>query len=227
MILAAPTHAEADALQTPDALIAAESGSGPLDTLINQMLAYAVTTQQRLAEQQARIAYLETLAETDDLTGLLNRRGFLKALDRSLAFAARDGQTGLLCYVDLDGFKGINDTLGHDAGDAVLMHVASTLRREVRLTDYVARLGGDEFALLLVDAHPLAARRRLVALRDGLNASHARLSDCAVEAAGGQHSVPVRASFGMTAYGPKATPEALLRRADQAMYATKRRRAGS
>ncbi|MDP6120860.1 MAG: GGDEF domain-containing protein [Rhodospirillales bacterium] len=109
----------------------------------------ASRAERRMAEQQRRIAHLERLAATDELTGALNRRGFESALKRHLAEARRHHEPSVLVIADLDGFKPINDTYGHRAGDKVLRRVARLLMNNVRKTDYVGRLGGDEFAVLL------------------------------------------------------------------------------
>lgn len=92
---------------------------------------------------------LRHAAEHDPLTGLLNRRGFLEALEHSLASARESGMPHVLCFVDLDHFKDLNDNYGHRAGDAVLGALAELLRTHTRKHDFLARLGGDEFALIL------------------------------------------------------------------------------
>ncbi len=97
-------------------------------------------TAQRAAEEQA---------QTDALTGLANRRALDLALARALDTVARGGQEFALLHLDLDFFKAVNDTLGHAAGDVVLMHVARVLRRTTRKQDIVARVGGDEFVMIL------------------------------------------------------------------------------
>src|SRR5919106_3380247 len=92
---------------------------------------------------------LRHLADHDDLTGLINRRRFQDELERHLAQGRRYGLTGALLVLDLDGFKEVNDSHGHSAGDRVLQSVPDALRSRLRETDIVARLGGDEFAVLL------------------------------------------------------------------------------
>lgn len=156
---------------------------------------------------------LARLADTDALTGLMNRRSFTAALGRRLHLAARSGQAGALAYIDLDNFKPINDRLGHPAGDAALRAVAQLLRAEARASDLVARLGGDEFALWLDNIGNGAGQRaaRLVALK-------AQLGAVSVDPA-----VPLGLSVGMAIHDPR-TPEnldALMARADAAMYQAK------
>ena len=109
------------------------------------VLVHAVdVTEQRLAERRMR-----HLVDHDPLTGLLNRRGLAAAMQTQVAQSRRYGTAGALLVLDLDGFKAINDTLGHDAGDKLLVRVADELRACLRETDVLARLGGDEFAVIL------------------------------------------------------------------------------
>lgn len=109
-------------------------------------------TASHLAECELR-----HMATHDSLTGLANRSLLQDRLEHALARARRSGEAFALVLVDLDGFKKINDSLGHDAGDAVLKGVAARLKAAVRDTDTVVRLGGDEFAVLLVDVNPSAS----------------------------------------------------------------------
>lgn len=102
-----------------------------------------------LIRAENKIAELEASADTDPLLGILNRRGFERELARSLAFMERYGTGATLIYIDLDGFKAVNDRHGHAAGDLLLKAVAATLTAHVRASDVVARLGGDEFAVLM------------------------------------------------------------------------------
>src|SRR5262249_17960896 len=102
-----------------------------------------------LAVARAQMVDLAARAETDPLTDLPNRRGFERELRRSLAYVKRYGASAALLYLDLDGFKAVNDRYGHAPGDAMLKAVAMVLARHVRDSDLVARIGGDEFVLLL------------------------------------------------------------------------------
>src|SRR5208283_4427993 len=102
-----------------------------------------------IRSQAEHIRRLESLAMTDELTGLLNRRGFMMALQRELSMAKRDSAAnGIVAMIDLDGFKSVNDTWGHNVGDDYLQSVAEALLGLVRSSDIVARLGGDEFAII-------------------------------------------------------------------------------
>lgn len=187
------------------------------DEAVERVLSAAIGAEQHIAQLQRRISQLEKLAMTDELTGMLNRRGFEVQLQRTLALARRYGESGLLIYVDLDGFKLVNDTYGHAAGDEVLKHVSRLLADHVRSTDFVGRLGGDEFAVLLPRTSPRNGARRAQALSQKLNPAMIFWN-------GG--TLTVGASLGLEAYDGDAggTAEAVLSRADRSMYAQKRLR---
>ena len=167
-------------------------------------------TDQRREEHQAL---------HDPLTGLPNRRLLTNRLYDALARAFRNRTPLAVLFVDLDGFKPVNDRHGHGAGDAVLKATAERLAAVVRSTDTVARLGGDEFVVVLENAGAATAVRE-VALR-------------AVERVGapidiGGTAVSVRPSVGIAfaglVDGEAVSPEGLLAAADDAMYVAKRRR---
>lgn len=151
------------------------------------------------------------LAEADTLTGLANSRRFLAAVDAEVARASRYARPVTLAYVDLDGFKAVNDRWGHVVGDQVLARVGELLRRHVRATDLPARLGGDEFAVLLPETDGAAAREAVEKLRAVLEAGVA------------EAGWPVGFSIGVfSAGGDVATGVELIRRADALMYEVKR-----
>ncbi len=179
-------------------------------------LAAAKTAEKTIAEQKKRLVHFEQLALTDALTGLLNRRGFDAEIRRAAAAARRYQEKGVLIYIDLDGFKPVNDSHGHAAGDAVLCHVAGLLGDNVRATDSLARLGGDEFAILLTRTTWKAGLERAEAF-------DALINGACVQWAG--QTITVRASFGFQTYGPDDDLGQLLIHADNDMYATKRARA--
>ncbi len=184
--------------------------------LVDLALAIATEAKRRLADQRARIAELELLSTQDPLTGLLNRRGFADRLHLALAEAKRHEEGGgVLVYIDLDGFKPINDSFGHAAGDEVLRQVASRLLTTVRETDAVGRLGGDEFAVLFTETSWHNGWRRAKTIERALNTTMAMVGDSLIA---------VRASVGIQAYGAKDGDADLLARADRAMYETKRAR---
>lgn len=194
---------------------AAGGGVFALRETARNALVAVLDAERRMVQQRDRITYLERLTMTDELTGLLNRRGFQAQLRRALAAADRYDERGLLAYVDLDGFKPVNDTYGHAAGDEVLRQVARVLNDNVRDTDCVGRLGGDEFAILLTRTSPKDGVKRARWLEELVN-------NTVVDWQG--RSITLRASFGFQRYGPKDDELELLKRADSAMYETKRRR---
>jgi len=157
----------------------------------------------------------EALADHDVLTRALNRRGFMTVLNRSMAYCRRHEVEAALLYLDMDGFKGVNDGLGHAAGDAALMAVADLLLANVRESDAVGRLGGDEFALLLMNAGADEGREKAKRLATALE-TEGFVWEGATVALGG--------SFGVRAYAGQTDPEAWLSEADAAMWLRKKAR---
>jgi diguanylate cyclase (GGDEF)-like protein len=166
-----------------------------------------------IAMQGQRIALLESLAMTDELTGLLNRRGFERQFAQDLARLQRGfGTGGLLILCDLDGFKPINDTHGHAAGDACLRTVGSAFTAAVRKSDVVARLGGDEFAVLMPGATEGQLGTCIAKLKDALEKTPAIWGDL---------RIALRGSFGVATYEAGDRLADALARADAALYADK------
>lgn len=165
--------------------------------------------------QEERIRQLEDMALTDELTGLLNRRGLLLALKHEMAAARRDAHAGgMLVMIDLDGFKQINDVWGHAAGDSYLQAVGEALMHDVRESDHVARLGGDEFAVLFTHIEEQAGIDRAKKLAELFNARTMKW---------GQQMLPLRGSFGCSCYKGSDTPETVMASADLKLYAHKAR----
>ena len=182
-----------------------------------RLVAEVERLELELAAARARMTELEARAEIDPLTDVLNRRGFARELKRALAYVERYGTSAALIYLDLDGFKQINDRHGHGAGDILLKAIAMVLTRHVRASDVVARLGGDEFALLLwnlSEAHALAKALALEGTIAYTTATHAGAT------------LAVGASAGAAMLLPRDTPADVLARADRAMYARKAARDG-
>ena len=194
---------------------------GRLEELLAAEQMARVMSEHEAIELARTNERLELDASTDPLTGLVNRRAFDEAVDLELARATDSGSAIAVIYFDLDKFKGINDTLGHGAGDAVLVETGARLQRCVRAGDIAARLGGDEFALLLCQLPVDAAAQ--VATRVGEESLAAISEDVVL----GDIVCPLGASVGI-AVGPSegATREALVSRADEAMYLAKRRGGG-
>jgi diguanylate cyclase (GGDEF)-like protein len=162
---------------------------------------------QREMRQQAR---------TDPLTNLLNRRAFLEELERNVDRLDRDDAPGTLMFVDLDHFKAVNDTNGHEAGDQVLIITANMLRRMVRPTDLVARLGGDEFAVWMNGVDHMTAAERADVMRDILPKEVAETLGAEMPRVGLSIGIACRRQGGHEAI------DSVIRRADMAMYEVKR-----
>jgi diguanylate cyclase (GGDEF)-like protein/PAS domain S-box-containing protein len=166
-----------------------------------------------ITERKRFEAQLRRLADHDPLTGLLNRRRFEEELSSRIAYAKRYGGEGALLVIDLDGFKYVNDALGHGAGDALLRSVARLLTGRLRATDMLARLGGDEFAILLPTAGEEDARKVASQLLEALR-------EHAVQLEG--RPITVTASIGVVCFGPDAeNADELLAEADREMYVAK------
>jgi diguanylate cyclase (GGDEF)-like protein len=164
-----------------------------------------------LALLQHALRHERELARTDWLTALPNTRSFLESAGHEIARSRRSGTPLTLAYLDLDGFKAVNDTLGHAAGDDLLRQVAHALRSGLRDVDLVARMGGDEFAVLLPDTDADAASHVLERL-------HRAMTDLA-----DADAWPVRFSMGAVTSTGADSVDALIRQADVAMYEAKRR----
>lgn len=166
-----------------------------------------------LAEVQALSKQLEYQAQYDALTGLPNRLLFRDRLKQAVLMSIRNGSNGALMFIDLDKFKPINDSLGHDAGDQLLIQVAQRLTQGLRATDTVARLGGDEFTVILQNLEDESAAHKIArTLLDRLEQPFEL----------GSHQVSISASIGI-AFFPKDSQEdsELIINADTAMYQAK------
>jgi diguanylate cyclase (GGDEF)-like protein len=164
-----------------------------------------------VASLRSHLRQESTAARHDALTGLPNRRGFLEAAEAELSRATRHRTPFALAYIDLDGFKAVNDHRGHAVGDEVLREVGRTLRGQTRAHDLAARIGGDEFAILLPETRVEEARLSLETLRNRLGAAMA---------AG---DWPITFSVGAIAgVADHADPRPLMAEADALMYRVKR-----
>ena len=179
-------------------------------TVLAGMARAGLTVVERLRESHEQ-------AVTDDLTGLGNRRHLVDTLHETIESADERGDELALLLIDLDGFKELNDTLGHHAGDEVLRQIGPRLKELLRGDDTLARLGGDEFAVILQPGDEASASTAGLRLRAALEESFA---------VGGIH-VHIDASVGIALY-PQHAEDAmgLLQRADVAMYQAKRMRTG-
>ena len=179
------------------------------------LLAEIERLKSELSQAERKVSELELRADVDPLLDILNRRGFERELKRSLAYLQRYQGEAALLFIDLDGFKAVNDQHGHAAGDVLLKAVARELVGHVRASDVVARLGGDEFGVLLWNlGAPLAAAkaRELEKLIEAVSVAH------------GEARLAVGGSAGLVPLAVGATPEQMIDAADQAMYARKKER---
>lgn len=184
-----------------------------LKTSVELALLQALAVEKNISRHLSKIEHMEHLALTDELTGAVNRRGFERELESVLSASGRYNETGVLVYIDLDGFKPINDTFGHAAGDLVLQKVVELLKANVRPHDTIARLGGDEFGVILSRTSWANGLVRAEMLERIVNNAivHCHRSP-----------VAIRASFGFQRFGSKTNAIELMEMADQAMYEAKR-----
>jgi diguanylate cyclase (GGDEF)-like protein len=190
----------------PAQALASAAYAVPLFVVVGEILAWRSAGVNQL-ESELREAALH-----DPLTGLANRRLVLDRLHAAVARAARSGEFVHVLYLDIDDFKAVNDTFGHDAGDAALVAVAAALTKAVRPSDTVARLGGDEFVVVVESPAPdsgqSTAARISRALQEGLQTNSPSL-------------LPAMSIGIASDRGGSAEPLALLRAADAALYAVK------
>ncbi|MCG8359116.1 MAG: diguanylate cyclase [Kiloniellales bacterium] len=184
----------------------------PLRNSAGEVTHFAAIERDITEEIEAR-AELQRLAAADPLTGLLNCRVFIESLEEEIERARRYGHPLSLIVLDIDRFKKINDTHGHQIGDAALRAIAETISGTARSVDRAGRLGGEEFALVLPETDVVDAARFAERLRE-------RIAACRVEAEG--KSIAVTASLGVAGMkGPNETCQSFVRRADRAMYLAK------
>jgi two-component system cell cycle response regulator len=166
-------------------------------------------------EIDAKNKLLEEMAHTDPLTGLPNRRAIEEWAARQLCGAARHGFAVWVAHADLDNFKSINDSYGHDAGDQVLQKFGEVLRESTRASDISGRMGGDEFLLVMTHLDEKSTRLTVERLRGQF---------AALKFSFGGDTVSVTASFGIAGFQGKEPPEfsKLVRQADKALYTGKR-----
>jgi diguanylate cyclase (GGDEF)-like protein len=169
--------------------------------------------RQELAMARSRLTEFERLANEDSLAPISNRRAFLRDLARAIGYVERYGTACSLLYCDLNGLKGINDTFGHAAGDAALIHVAQVLLAQTRSSDSVGRLGGDEFGVLLTHADETVARDKAARLADAVAVTRLAWKG---------EIIPISVAFGAHRLVAGEDPQVALAAADRTMYRQKR-----
>lgn len=185
------------------------------DVAEHDLTAEIARLRAELDAWKARAAAAEAAADHDVLTPALNRRGFVAAMQRTMAYCQRHDVPAVLLYLDMDGFKGVNDRLGHAAGDAALVAVAKLFLTHLRESDAVGRMGGDEFALLMLNAGLEEGRAKARQLSEAL-ASEGFVWE-------GERA-PLGGSFGVRAWDGHTDPEVWLTEADAAMWVRKKGR---
>ncbi len=169
--------------------------------------------RRELEAAQRRIAELEQLADLDPLVQMANRRAFVRELSRMISFSARYDIPTSIAYFDLNELKSINDSLGHAAGDAALVHVAGIIRRNIRESDIAGRIGGDEFAAIFPNTTEAVAQNKAASL--------ARIiAETPLVFEG--RSISLTVAHGAHSFRPGESADQALAQADQRMYAHKR-----
>ena len=197
----------ADGTEFPVNISIVKSGTGP-DTKL-------VAIVRDITKQQAVEAELTRLATTDPLTGIHNRRSLRARADQEYARAKRYGRPMSLAMIDIDNFKAINDTFGHDIGDLALCHVVDSIVERLRKPDVAGRWGGEEFALILPDTSEAAAVETCQRLRRAIAQSPFNTAPDA--------DTSLTVSIGIAGFGPgDLTLDNLFAKADEALYLAKR-----
>ncbi len=168
--------------------------------------------RQELDVARKRIAQLETIADQDTLTGILNRRGFIGAMNRIKSYADRYDTPASLVYFDLNKFKPVNDLYGHAAGDEVLRRIAQLLSQNTRDSDVVGRLGGDEFGVILANSDLPTAEAKARQLAEAISAESYNFDG---------KTEHVHAAFGVYTFVKGEGLDETLAKADKKMYAAK------
>ncbi len=182
-------------------------------TELADQIAFGLVALRTRTERTAALEQVQKLAYFDTLTGLPNRRMFLDRLGQAIALTQREEQSLALLFLDLDRFKDVNDTIGHDGGDALLQSVAKRLRGCVRQSDIVARLGGDEFVIIF---HSVQDQAQVVTVANKILAAFSQpFSVC-------DREIHSSTSIGIALFPADGdSVEALIRHADAAMYHAK------
>lgn len=169
--------------------------------------------ERRIAQLQDELGRTSELVSHDQLTSALNRRGLEEVFDKEIARAARHRSTICIAVLDIDDFKKLNDSFGHQAGDAALVHLTSVIRDCLRPQDSVARYGGEEFVIIFPDTQLDEGKQALVRLQRELTKKFFLHEN---------QKLLITFSAGVTQLDPDSTPEQAIRQADELMYQAKR-----
>ncbi len=178
------------------------------------LMAEVDNLRKELQQTKAKISALEELADSDSLLPILNRRAFVRELNRMISFAERYGTPSSLVFFDLNDMKQINDQFGHEAGDRALQHTAHILLANIRGTDVVARLGGDEFGVLLAQSDEKTGIEKAENLATAIRATPFEV----IEGQG----FNLNLAHGVYTFHGSDNPSDALARADEAMYENKK-----
>lgn len=200
-------------IQPPENTLSVTDWPASAQTLIDSLRQENERLREQLIAQSLQLQSAQGMADSDVLTPTLNRRAFLRETQRAMADCRRYGEDACLIFLDMDGFKSINDAHGHAAGDAALVYVAQTLNASVREGDSVGRIGGDEFAVLLRRADLQSSRIKAMKLEAELMMGTFEHNGLHLKTGG---------SFGVRAYAGQASAEAWLSEADAAMFLVKK-----
>ncbi len=192
--------------ETEDIVRAFEAGG--VDFITKPFVVDEVQARIKVHTQLKRaMEKLANMSVTDEMTGVFNRRHAYEIMAREMSFAKRENTTFVLCFIDIDNLKTINDTFGHEAGDELINTVVTGFKHSIRATDYLFRMGGDEFLLLLPKASVEDARIKIERLRQEMNLKKVR-------------GIPIDFCFGFSMFSPDNIfrAEELIKKADSSMY---------
>lgn len=176
---------------------------------IKQLISEINALREKIEANNNRIAELETLADRDPIVPVVNRRAFVREINRAKAYAERYGGTNCLLYLDIDGMKQLNDQHSHATGDAALMTLADMLQQNVRASDLVGRLSGDEFGVLLAQADSKTAGEKTLRLQELIKQARIKLADS---------TITLSTTFGVVEVTSKMSATDALEQADKTMY---------
>jgi diguanylate cyclase (GGDEF)-like protein len=210
-------HTVANMIRLSQHILAIEQHGAMLEELVEQRTAELNRSLKTLSKNNNILKKtnkeLEYYATTDELTGLLNRRCLFERADQEAYRSTRYGRNMMLAMLDIDFFKEVNDSHGHQAGDLVLAHIAKIIAKNVRETDIIGRIGGEEFALVMPDTDLVGGKELCERIRQAVYEARINI---------GSQSVSVSISIGVTSLGVHETAvSAAMIRADNALYDAK------